>query len=265
MTTTLTRRKSAREEIGRAMSSRAHAFVVHYACEGFEKADRRVTAIAARNLGSGCTQSFEVSTMLRQAGVDPATASEKDLDRAELAALEAFYAFVRMHQAATYWLHWNMRDSTFGFAALENRCRLLGGAPVEIAEPFRVDLAAKMIDLYGDNYAARDNRLRSLADRNDLVTKHLVDGSDQAEALKRRDFGVVDRSLHNRIDLMYAVATKANEGTLKTQARLADRIGGAGGIVQWLKDNPLILACTLAAPVVTVLLGAIKFWGMFHG
>ncbi|ATC24324.1 MULTISPECIES: hypothetical protein [Caulobacter] len=265
MTTTLTRRTAAREEIARSMASRAHAFVVHYACEGFEKPDRRVTAIAARNLGSGATQSFEMSTMLRRAGVEPAKATPQELDQAEREMFKAFYAFVSSHLAATHWLHWNMRDSTFGFAALENRYRQLGGRPVKIPEALRVDLAARMIDLYGDNYAARDNRLRSLAERNRLVTKHLVDGAEQAAALERGDFEVVDRSLHNRVDLMYAVATKANEDTLKTEASLADRIGAAGGLVQWLKSNPVVLVCTIAAPVLTVVTGGWKVWTMLHG
>lgn len=265
MTTTLARRTAAREDIARAMSSRAHAFVVHYACEGFEKPNRRVTAVAARNLGSGVTKSFEMSTVLRQAGVDPAKATTQELDQAEREVLEGFYGFVRGHLASTYWLHWNMRDSTFGFAALENRCRQLGGVPAEIPDLFRLDLASRMIDLYGDNYAARDSRLRSLADRNGLVTKHLVDGAAQAAALDRGDLDVVDRSLHNRVDLLYAVATKANEGTLKTEAPLGDRVAAAGGVFQWLKNNPVVLACTIAAPVLTVLIASIKLWGMAHG
>jgi hypothetical protein len=265
MTTTLLRRTAAREEIARAMASRIHAFVVHYACEGFEKPDRRVTAIAARNLGSGATQSFEMSTMLRRVGIDPVKATPLELDKAEREMFKAFYGFVSRHLSSTHWLHWNMRDSTFGFAALENRYRQLGGKPILIPEAFRVDLAARMIDIYGDNYAARDNRLRSLADRNHLVTKHLLDGAEQAAALQQGDFEVVDRSLHNRLDLMYAVATKANDNTLKTEATFADRIAAAGGLVPWLKSNPLILICTVVAPVLTVVTGGWKVWAMLHG
>ena len=64
---------------------------------------------------------------------------------------------------------------------------------------------------------------------------------------------------------MYAVATKANEDTLKTEASLADRIGAAGGLVQWLKSNPVVLVCTIAAPVLTVVTGGWKVWTMLHG
>ena len=130
MTTTPARRKAAREDIGRAMHSRAHAYVLHYACGGFESPDRRITAIAARNLGTGTTQSFELDTALRRAGCDPLSATSQDLDRAEKAILDAFYDFVAHNLNGTYWLHWNMRNATFGFLALENRHRLLGGHPL---------------------------------------------------------------------------------------------------------------------------------------
>ncbi len=49
MSTTPERRKAARDDIARALKFRRHAYVVHYACEGFEVPARRVTAIAARN------------------------------------------------------------------------------------------------------------------------------------------------------------------------------------------------------------------------
>lgn len=265
MTTTPTRRKAAREEIGRAMQSRTHAYVLHYACEGFGTPQRRITAIAARNLGTGVTQSFELDTALRRAGCDPAQATVADLDNAEKAVLDGFYDFVAHNLNGTYWLHWNMRNATFGFLALENRHRLLGGQPLTIPDAQRVDLAARMVDLYGDGYAAIDNRLRSLASRNGLAMNHLIDGADQAAALDRRDFAAVDRSLLNRVDLMYAISTKANEGTLKTHAGAFDGLGGLGGAIAWIKEHPVVTVCAAAAPVFGAVLGAVKLWDLFGG
>jgi hypothetical protein len=251
--------------MGRAMQSRSHAYVLHYACEGFESPDRRITAIAARNLGTGATQSFEIETSLRRAGLDPATATAQDLDRAEKAVLDAFYDFVAHKLNGTYWLHWNMRNATFGFPALENRHRLLGGQPLSVPDAQRLDLAARMIDLYGDGYADIENRLRSLAARNGLAMKHLIDGADQAAALRRRDFATVDRSLLNKVDLMYAIATKANEGTLKTHAGMFDGLGGIGGAVAWIREHPAIAACAAVAPVFGAIVGAAKLWGLLTG
>ena len=197
MTTTPERRIAARDELGRAMASRRHALVIHYACEGFEKPDRRVTAIAARNLGTGATTCFELETELRCAGLDPAHASEADLDRHERKMLDSFYTFVRQHRDH-YWLHWNMRDTTFGFASLQNRQKALGGRSAPIAEQYRIDLASRMVDLHGDNYADPKRRLSDLAGHNGLVVTHLIDGTAQAERLQNRDFASVTRSLGSR-------------------------------------------------------------------
>jgi hypothetical protein len=264
MTTTPARRTAARDELGRAMASRRHAFVVHYACEGFEKPDRRVTAIAARNLGTGATTCFDLETELRCAGIDPAKATDADLNRHERKMLGSFYAFVRKHPDH-FWLHWNMRDTTFGFPALQNRQKALGGRVAPIAEQYRVDLASRMIDLHGDNYADPKRRLADLAGHNGLASNYLIDGAAQAERLEDRDFASVTRSLVNRLDILYAIATKANEGTLKTRAPWRDRVAAAGGATKLVREHPLALAFVILAPIVTVVAGGLRIWTMLHG
>jgi hypothetical protein len=52
------------------------------------------------------------------------------------------------------------------------------GSPWPSPTRQRVDLAARMIDLYGDAYAATNNRLRSVAARNGLSMNRLIDGAD---------------------------------------------------------------------------------------
>ena len=259
MTTTPERRKAAREDIARALQSRNHAYAIHYVGGGFTTPGARVTAIAARNLGTGVTESFEIEPHLRAWGINPVQATEGDLDRAERRMLDSFYAFVRQHPGYV-WLHWNMRNSTFGFLALDNRQRALGGRRVQIPEGQRVDLAARLIDIYGDSYADPLNRLKSVAMKNGLALAHLVDGPDQAGAIEKRDFAAATRSLHNRIDVMYALATKAHEQTLKTQAPFADRVAATGGLIKWAKEHPVVTAFAIASPVLGAVVGTMKLW-----
>ncbi len=261
MTTTLERRKAAQDEIAHALQSRRHAYVLHYVGESFETPAYRVAAIAARNLGTGATESFDIESILRGAAIDPSRASVAELDQAERRMLEAFFKFVREHKNY-YWLHWNMRNSTFGFQGLENRVRALGGRATIIPESQRVDLGARMVDLFGDNYAAPINRLRSLATINQLPLPHLLDGPQQAEAMQRRDYASATRSLLNRVDVMYAVATKAHEGSLKTKAPLRDRIAGSGGLIKWAKEHPIVLVFAIASPVLGAIAAGIKLWQM---
>lgn len=263
MTTTPERRKAARADIARALQSRHHAYVLHYVGESFTTPAYRVTAIAARNLGTGATECFEIESVLRGLGLDPSTAAPADLDRAERKILDAYFRFVRDHKNY-YWLHWNMRNSAFGFQGLENRVRALGGRAANIPESQRVDLGARMVDIYGDNYAEPTNRLRGLALRNGLALPHLIDGPGQADAVQRRDFAAATRSLLNRVDIMYAVVSKAHEGTLKTQAPFRDRVAGTGGIIKWAKEHPVVTAFAIASPVFGAIAGGLKLWQMLH-
>ena len=263
MTTTPERRKAAQEEIARALQSRHHAYVLHYVGESFETPAYRVTAIAARNLGTGVTESFDIENTLRGLAIEPSTASAAELDLAERRMLEAFFKFVR-ERKNFYWLHWNMRNSAFGFQGLENRVRALGGRSTIIPESQRVDLGARMVDLFGDNYAHPTNRLRSLANRNQLPLPHLLDGPQQAEAVQRHDYAAATRSLLNRVDVMYAVATKAHEGSLKTRASLRDRIAGSGGFIKWAKEHPVVMVFAIASPVVGAIVAGLKLWQMLR-
>lgn len=258
------RSQSAFEAVSRAISSPAHAFVLHYVGASFGAAERRITAIAARNLGSGVTSCFEIQSELLRNGSDPYHASNEELDVAERRMLDKFYAFVREHKNH-FWFHWNMRNSMFGFSALENRQRELGGRVTAVPDQFRVDLADRMIDIYGDSYANPTNRLRSLAEVNGINVSYLIDGPEQGLVLESKDFAAGTRSLLNRIDVMYVVATRVSQRTLKTKSTFLDRISSAGGIVRWAKDHPTALAFAIAAPVVTVLLGLLRLWGWFNG
>ena len=136
--------------------------MLHYVGVKFEAADPRITAIAARNLGTGSTACFEIEQELRKQGLDPLAATPAQLDAAERRMLDTFSAFVRTRRN-DFWLHWNMRNSLFGFAALENRHKALGGRPATIPEQNRVDLADRLGDIYGASYAPATERLRTHA------------------------------------------------------------------------------------------------------
>jgi hypothetical protein len=45
--------------------------------------------------------------------------------------LDGYFAFVEAHRDSTF-IHWNMRDENYGFAALEHRYRVLGGVRLTI-------------------------------------------------------------------------------------------------------------------------------------
>lgn len=263
MSATLDRREAARAELARALASRQHAFVLHYVGVKFEAADPRITAIAARNLGTGSTACFEIEQELRKQDIDLLAATPAQLDAAERRMLDAFSAFVRTRRN-DFWLHWNMRNSLFGFAALENRHKVLGGRPATIPEQNQVDLADRLGDIYGASYAPATDRLRAIAVKNAIPVSYLLDGPEQGRALERREFAVGTRSLLNRIDILYAVATRIHEETLRTHASWRDRAGASGGWIKWAKDHPVAITFAILAPIGSVALVMLKFWTWFQ-
>jgi type IV secretory pathway VirB10-like protein len=118
----------------------------------------RITSIATRRLSSGQTISFSIHQVAERERV-PFAEIEQHYDRLERQMLDEFYEHVGAHRGMDY-LHWNMRDINYGFAALEQRHRVLGGTPVVIDEERKFDLSRLFIDIYGVSYIGHAPRSR---------------------------------------------------------------------------------------------------------
>src|SRR5271154_159195 len=122
----LYRQKLARATIDRLFGEAGNVWVVHYSCESIH--DRvggrspRITSIAVRRLDSGQTLSFSIHLIAEETGQLPAEI-EEEYDGLERKMLNSFYEHVRQHRNMKY-LHWSMRDTTFGFVAIEHRYRV---------------------------------------------------------------------------------------------------------------------------------------------
>ena len=211
MSTTPERQRIARAELARAFAARNTAFVIHYASEGFALEQPRITCIAARPLTGGQTVLFSIDQERQLQGVQFLTLDSRAIDALERTMLDRFFVFLGGHQNH-FWLHWNMRDAKFGFPALEQRYRVLGGQPSSVPDHFKVDLGSRMIDLYGDNYADPNRRLMAVAEMNGIAMRDFLDGPDQAAALAQGDYAAVDRSTLRKVDVLLAIADKANTG-----------------------------------------------------
>jgi len=125
------KQKSSRSVIDRLFEDAANVWVTHYSCESFyDRTDGRsprITSIAVRKLDSGQTVSFSIHQVAELDGIDLAGITAH-YDALERKMLDAFFAHVGGHKGMKY-LHWNMRDINYGFAAIEHRYRVLGGNP----------------------------------------------------------------------------------------------------------------------------------------
>jgi hypothetical protein len=188
--------------------------VIHYSCESFydwkRKSSPRVTSVAIRHLDSGQTNSFSIHQVAeRNSELDEIDSDYDDLERQ---MLQKFYDFVGQHKEYR-WLHWNMRDVNFGFAALEHRFRVLGGTPTVIADSQKFDLPRILVDIYGVGYTAHP-RLETLLEKNRIVPLNFMTGAQEAAAFEEGNYVGLHQSTLRKVDMIANVAGRARERNL---------------------------------------------------
>jgi hypothetical protein len=253
------RLKRRRATLGKMDALLEHAsttLVIHYSCESFyEREDgrtHRVTSIAVRNLASGQTDSFAIHQVAEERHV-PFEQIDQRYDELEVVMLERFFDFVRAHQHYT-WIHWNMRDANYGFAAIEHRYRVLGGVPLEITEERKFDLARALVDLFGVRYAAHP-RLTTIIKLNKITDRDFLTGAEEASAFERKDYVKLHQSTLRKVDTLANLFERACSKTLKTNATWAEQYGLTPAVlVEVLKTHWLVTAIVVIGGVLTFVL-----------
>ncbi len=235
------RQRAARDKVAELFAHPASVFTIHYACERFNAGDGlgspRVTAIAARNLGTGETVCFSIHAEAEFAHLAPVQILSR-LDQLEHQLLVKFFAFLTLNQAMRF-VHWNMRDITYGFEAIEHRYTVLGGTPVKIPSLQRIDLARLLVEIYGTNYIEAPP-LDAIARLNKLSTAGLLMGMTEADAFTTGDYAGVQRSALGKTRLLYDLLHLVHDKTLKTRADLwTMNTGRLREAIQLFDNNPV--------------------------
>jgi hypothetical protein len=222
------RRREARNQLAQIMDSAENVVLIHYSCESFydrpNGASPRITSIAARNLGNGQTTSFSIHQMAERDKKLSPSDIEANYDTLERKMLQEFYEYAERHQSHT-WLHWNMRDITYGFPAISHRLKVLGGKPLEIHESRLCDLARLLVSLFGVGYAPHP-RLASVVTKNKISDLGFLTGEEEAKAFEGGEYVRLHQSTLRKADVLANIAVRAADGELKTDARLKEIYGG---------------------------------------
>jgi hypothetical protein len=111
-------------------------YIIHYSSqslydEGTEGLSPRITSIVVMHFATRQTVSFSVHAAADLMGI-----SREDVafryDDIEKKMLADFFGFLR-DRLDRNWIHWNMRNLTFGFEHLEHRSRRLGNPDGAVA------------------------------------------------------------------------------------------------------------------------------------
>ena len=238
-----TQQKVARSTLDEIFSNASNVWVIHYSCESFydrpEGRSPRVTSIALRKLDSAQTISFSIHKVAETRKV-PFLDINKRYDCLEREMLQDFYGHLKNYQQMQY-LHWNMRDSNYGFQAIEHRFRVLTGNSHEsyvVEDKNKVDLARLFIDIYGVRYTGHP-RLETLLEKNDISRRDFLTGAEEAKAFEDKRFAALHQSTLRKVDVIANVAGRAHDRTLKTNTTWWEMHGG--GVTQvynWITDHP---------------------------
>ena len=245
MTSVNPRRQSvARSTLDEIFADVSNIWVIHYSCESFydppEGRSPRITSIALRKLDSAQTVSFSIHKVAEIKGISLFDIS-KYYDCLEKEMLHNFYGHLKNFQQMRF-LHWNMRDSNYGFHAIEHRFRVLGGNnndlyPVD--DKSKTDLARLLIDIYGSRYIGHP-RLEKLLEKNDISRLDFLAGSQEAEAFESKEFVDLHRSTLRKVDVIANIAGRAHNRSLKTNTSWWDMHGGrVTRVFNWIAEHPI--------------------------
>lgn len=251
----LRRRHEAKQTLAKLLDNPENVVIVHYSCESFydrpDGSSPRITSIAVRNLGTGQTTSFSIHQLAerdRQLRIEEIDANYDELEKK---MLKEFYEYAAKH-ANHWWLHWNMRDINYGFAALEHRCKVLGGKPSEIHESRRCDLARLLVGLYGVGYIGHP-RLANLVALNHITDLAFLNGEEESQAFVNKEYVKLHQSTLRKVDIFANIVGRIADGTLKTNARFKEIYGGnVAYIFELLREHPIAILIGIIGSIASI-------------
>jgi hypothetical protein len=252
-------RREALDTLSELFQNKSHVRVIHYSCESFECEDNqlhspRITSVAVRRLDVGQVAYFSIHDVAE--GTGALTETRDDLDSLEREMLRRFYEQVQLSGEVEY-LHWNMRDARYGFAAIDHRYEILGGSPIMIPERSRLSLSQLLLDIYGTEYIEHP-RLESLGRKNGITMLGFLGGADEARAFSDGRYADLQQSTLRKVDVLADIAERTYRRTLKTDSRWWMQHGGnLRGAWDWVVSNATILFVISFASLV---LGASALW-----
>ena len=256
--------REAKRQLTDINKNRKNVVVIHYSCESFydrpDGTSPRITSIAVRNLSISQTESFSIHQIAERNQIS-IEEIETRYDALEKEMLKDFYDYVEKHKNYD-WVHWNMRNINYGFAALEHRYKVLGENPNEIHEFRRHDLAQLLLGLFGADYIEHP-RMKSLVTMNSISDLNFLSGPDEAQAFEDREYVKLHLSTLRKVDVISDIFDRAIGGTLKTQAKRKSIYGNYFiYCVETAREKWFYILLGILAAIASIFF---NFWRIFSG
>lgn len=242
----LIERAEGLNQLKEILKDKNKSMVIHYSCESFittHGRTPRITSICMRYLGSAQTKSFSIHLQAQFDQKDFNNLSLGEYDNIEKKMLDEFYDFVKQHKDYK-WVHWNMRDSNYGFEAIANRYRILGGEALEIDKDRRYDFPRILGKIYTYGYEKNepDGRLLNLAKRNRINTIGALKGLDESNAFENKEYLKLHKSTLRKVDIIDSIIDRADKNELIINVKIKHIYGlTIPGIIEIVKNNWILI------------------------
>lgn len=242
----LRERKQGLELLNELLKDKLKCNVIHYSCESFvtnHGNTPRVTSICVMNLRTAQTKSFSIHLQAQIKGLDFNNLSDNEYDTLEKEMLNEFSSFVSIN-ATHKWIHWNMRDSNYGFEAINNRIRILKGTTFQIPDDFKYDFPRILGRLFTYGYEKNKpkGRLLNLAVRNNISTVNAMTGKDEADAFDNKEYLKLHISTLRKVDIIESIIHRVENEELKVNSKKKHIYGlSFNGIIAIIKETPWLL------------------------
>ena len=212
---------NSRDLIRRIKKKPENFFIIHYSCQSLYDDNEgllpRITSIAVIHFTTGQAVSFSTHAVAEELKIDRDEVRGR-FDEIELKLLSNFYKFIR-DKRDRFWVHWNMRNLTYGFEHIEHRYQVLGGsdAPVVPIE-HRINLNDYLADRYGSRYAAHP-KMKSLMELNGGPNRHFLTGEEEVNAFNSNEFIRMHNSTLCKAEFFKFVMKRLVDGRLRTKSK----------------------------------------------
>ena len=240
---------------------------IHYArqnCfeDAYEKGPR-VIAIVAMNAESGQTMVFSLRKIADAYGYDFFDITESEKDEIEKEMLSSFFEYIKQNTQKK-WLHWNMKNNNFGFSAIEERFKNLGGDPTHLEENTLFNISVLLRKKYGTNFAQDApwngkvmGKMYDIFALNGIADSYILNGEQEIKEYILKNITSIEQSILGKVKAFQVLAEKASDNDLKTRGNMIKDVYGMSisGIAQYIQDNAILaLVFSIVGGIITTII-----------
>lgn len=217
------RKKRAFESLKKITREENKVLCIHYSYSNtyddeYGDISPLITSIVIQSLDEQMNREFAIHLEADKAGItkDQIQDSYRDL---ELRVLEKYNDFVKRYKNY-YWIHWNMKDMTFGFEAIKHRHEKLFESLNEYCEiPVnnRRNLSNIIERMYGENFTEGSDTLKSLmlANSKNLESNKYLSLNEESIEFENKNFLTVMNSVNLKVMFIRVALNKLINKKLK--------------------------------------------------